>query len=124
MDLNQITLPALNVDESVAFYQMLGFQQIVASEGYARFLSQAGDSTFSLHRVNKVYAEAELIIYFEVDDLDATVVALEAKGIKFESPPKMQDWLWYEAYLRDPAGNRICLYHAGENRKHPPWRLA
>ena len=24
---------------------------------------------------------------------------------------------------RDPDGNRLILYHAGENRKHPPWRV-
>ena len=26
-------------------------------------------------------------------------------------------------FLRDPAGNAICLYHAGENRRFPPWRV-
>jgi hypothetical protein len=25
--------------------------------------------------------------------------------------------------LKDPAGNQIILYHGGENRKYPPWRL-
>ena len=29
----------------------------------------------------------------------------------------------YLAYLRDPAGNLICLFWAGENRKNPPWRV-
>ena len=37
--------------------------------------------------------------------------------------PRDQPWLWREAYLRDPAGNLICLYHAGENRRNPPWRI-
>jgi hydroxymethylpyrimidine/phosphomethylpyrimidine kinase len=36
----------------------------------------------------------------------------------------MQRWLWREAWLRDPAGNSICLYHAGDNRRFPPWRIA
>jgi hydroxymethylpyrimidine/phosphomethylpyrimidine kinase len=35
----------------------------------------------------------------------------------------MQSWLWREAWLRDPAGNAVCLYHAGANRRFPPWRL-
>ena len=26
-------------------------------------------------------------------------------------------------YLQDPDGNPLCLYHAGENRLNPPWRL-
>jgi hydroxymethylpyrimidine/phosphomethylpyrimidine kinase len=25
--------------------------------------------------------------------------------------------------LRDPAGNAVCLFHGGENRRNPPWRL-
>jgi hydroxymethylpyrimidine/phosphomethylpyrimidine kinase len=32
-------------------------------------------------------------------------------------------YLWRVARLRDPAGNRIQLYHAGENRRFPPWRV-
>jgi hydroxymethylpyrimidine/phosphomethylpyrimidine kinase len=27
------------------------------------------------------------------------------------------------AWLRDPAGNQLCLFRAGENRRNPPWRL-
>jgi hydroxymethylpyrimidine/phosphomethylpyrimidine kinase len=34
-----------------------------------------------------------------------------------------QPWLWREARLRDPFGNLICLYKAGEHRRHPPWRV-
>jgi len=63
------------------------------------------------------------VVYFELDDLDAKVTELVAAGIRFEEPPRDQEWLWREAYLRDPAGNRICLYHAGKNRLDPPWRL-
>ena len=48
---------------------------------------------------------------------------LTAAGLRFESEPVDQPWLWREAYLRDPAGNRVCLFHAGENRRRPPWRL-
>lgn len=40
-----------------------------------------------------------------------------------DSPPQAQPWLWREARLRDPAGNPICLFHAGERRMNPPWRL-
>ena len=27
------------------------------------------------------------------------------------------------AVFTDPAGNRVCLYRAGEVRRFPPWRL-
>jgi hypothetical protein len=31
--------------------------------------------------------------------------------------------LWREAYLHDPDGNVLCLYHAGNNRRFPPGRI-
>jgi catechol 2,3-dioxygenase-like lactoylglutathione lyase family enzyme len=124
MNLNQVTLPASDVAESVAFYRSLGFTQIVAHlPSYARFECPDGGSTFSIHHVENTPNDSGVIVYFECDDVDTTVAALKAKGIPFESEPVNQRWLWREAYLRDPAGNRICLYHAGTNRRHPPWRL-
>ena len=51
------------------------------------------------------------------------VAELRKKGVIFELEPTDQDWLWREAYLRDPAGNKLCIYHAGENRRNPPWRV-
>ena len=62
-------------------------------------------------------------VYFECGDLDATVAELEAAGYAFEHGPVDQRWLWREARLRDPDGHVICLFHAGENRLDPPWRL-
>ena len=44
-------------------------------------------------------------------------------GLEFEIDPIDQSWLWRESYLRDPDGNKICLYYAGENRLNPPWRV-
>lgn len=37
--------------------------------------------------------------------------------------PTNMDYLWREAVLHDPSGNRIKLYWAGENRLNPPWRV-
>ena len=46
-----------------------------------------------------------------------------AAGIAFTRLPTDERWLWREARLRDPDGNVLCLFHAGENRRHPPWRV-
>ena len=123
MKLNQITIPCTDYDASVAFYQQLGFVLIVdAPPRYARFETEEG-TTFSLHAVGKVTPADNFMIYFEVDDVDASVRKLEAKGIEFETQPVDQSWLWREARLIDPAGNRVCIYHGGENRRYPPWRV-
>lgn len=65
-----------------------------------------------------------VVVYFECVELDARVDALVADGFVFERMPADERWLWREARLRDPAGNALCLYHAGENRRYPPWRVA
>jgi len=63
-------------------------------------------------------------VYFECVDLDAQYERLRAIGVHFDAPPLDQSWLWREAYLKDPDGNLICLYHAGANRRFPPRRIA
>ncbi len=123
MDLNQVTLPCTDYAASVTFYKQLGVLQIVDSPPrYARFETPHG-TTFSIHRVDQAPDGAGCIVYFEVDDVDATVGQLERRGIKFDAQPVDQEWLWREAYLRDPAGNSLCIYHAGPNRRFPPWRI-
>lgn len=123
MDLNQLTVPCLDYEASVEFYKKLGLRQIVHSPPrYARFETSAG-TTLSIHSVDGRPARVETVIYFEVDDVDAAVSRLEDQGLVFDTPPTDQRWLWREAYLEDPAGNRICIFHAGENRRYPPWRI-
>lgn len=124
MNLNQITLPVVDFDRTVAFYRALGFTLIVHSPPrYARFECPEGDSTFSLHSVDQPVRDTGVVVYFECTDLDGTVARLLAAGIEFIQCPTDQRWLWREARLTDPSGNQICLYRAGENRRNPPWRV-
>lgn len=125
MNLNQVTLPATDLERSVAFYRGMGFHLIVHSPPrYARFECPDGDSTFSLHHVENPVADTGVVVYFECARLDETVAGLQQAGYEFTRPPADERWLWREARLADPAGNVVCLFHAGANRKHPPWRIA
>ena len=124
MNLNQLTIPSADVEASKAFYQALGLILIVdSSPRYIRFECPDGESTFSVHRAEIVKQAPGLIIYFECDNLDLKISQLAEKGISLESGPVDQRWLWREAHLKDPDGHQLCLYHAGENRRNPPWRL-
>jgi catechol 2,3-dioxygenase-like lactoylglutathione lyase family enzyme len=123
MRLNHVTLTVTDLGRSVAFYSSLGLRQIVADEGYARFVSPRGDSTLSLEsRGGDVHAEG-CSVHFECGDVDAEVAELKARGVEFEQDPTDMPYLWREAIARDPDGHRVYLFSAGENRLDPPWRL-
>ena len=124
MNLNQITVPSLNVGKSVSFYKKLSLKLIVeALPKYARFECPDGDSSFSIHLVDKLPSGNGVYVYFECDNLEDEVKSLQQKNIKFEEMPSQKIWLWKEARLKNPDGNQIILYHAGQNRLYPPWRL-
>lgn len=122
MKLNQVTVGCLDYDRSAAFYRQLGLTQIVDSPPrYARFETPSGE-TFSIHAVEKIGAPTTMV-YFECDNLDEVVADLQSKDIAFDTQPINQSWGWREARLRDPAGNPLCLFYGGDNRRFPPWRI-
>ncbi|WP_233546134.1 VOC family protein [Salinibius halmophilus] len=87
-----------------------------------RFECPQGGSTFSVYLSDRA-SVGDTIVYFEHQNLDELVASLKAKGIAFLQEPTDQPYLWREALLADPCGNKIKLYWAGENRLNPPWRL-
>lgn len=121
--LNQVTVTGTNYERSVEFYRRLGLRQIVANPpDYARF-ETAGGATFSVQIDPDEKIIATTAVYLECDDLDERVEQLARSGTAFEHGPRNQPWMWREARLRDPDGNIIFLYKAGEARRFPPWRL-
>nr|WP_321227582.1 VOC family protein [uncultured Psychroserpens sp.] len=124
MNLNQITIPSLDVEKATAFYKTLGLHLIVdALPRYVRFECPDGNATFSIHKVDTLPTGEGISIYFEDDNLDELVQNLQEKGIEFSSLPEDQSWLWREAHLNDLDNNHIILFSAGKNRKNPPWRI-
>ncbi len=128
LSLNQVTLAAPDMKASIAFYQNLGLTLIVDSvPRYARLefpdTNSGEPATLSLHEVNDDW-QANMgwpLIYFEVDDID---VYIKEKQLIPIAPPITQSYLWREADILDPAGNKIRIYQAGKNRRYPPWRVS
>lgn len=126
--LNQVTLGAIDFAASVLFYQRLGLKLIVDSAPrYVRFefpVSEAvtDPATLSLHEVEQAWTPPSEwpLIYFEVEDVAAF---LSDAGVEPLTPPEMKSYLWEEADILDPSGNRIRIYKAGSTRRFPPWRV-
>jgi catechol 2,3-dioxygenase-like lactoylglutathione lyase family enzyme len=125
--LNQVTLAAKDMAASVLFYEKLGLTRIVDSAPrYVRFEfpddGQGTPATLSLHAAQSHFTPSPdtPLIYFEVDDVKAF---LADKCLTPLTTPEMKSYLWFEADIEDPSGNRIRIYTAGKNRRFPPWRV-
>jgi catechol 2,3-dioxygenase-like lactoylglutathione lyase family enzyme len=125
MRLNQVTVTTADLDAGIRFYQGMGLALIVRDDaaGYARLLCPQGDTTLSLHVGPREGGAHDVALYFECEELDRRVAELESAGYRFIAQTKDQPWLWREAWLQDPGGVALCLFHAGKNRVDPPWRL-
>ncbi len=124
LDMNQVMIPSTNVKRSIDFYTRFGLKEIVRKlPTYARFECPGrGVSTFSVSLVKEPITGPGTTIGFECSDLDERVEKMKGEGFVFDQDP-MNSSNWRFALLRDPDGNRLCLYWAGENRRFPPWRL-
>ena len=124
MNLNQVTIYTDKPQETAGFFQKLGLRIIVDSlPRYARLECPDGDSTLSIQEAADAQVTNNIVLYFECEELDRTVEELKLKRLIFDEDPSDRPWLWRQAYLKDPNGNKICLFLAGENRKNPPWRV-
>ncbi|MDO6489918.1 glyoxalase/bleomycin resistance protein/dioxygenase superfamily protein [Cellulophaga sp. RHA_52] len=124
MNLNQVTVPSLDLTKSIPFYEKLGLKLIVkALPHYARFVCPDGNSTFSVHQTKELPKGEGIYVYFECKNLDEQVNTIQQNGINFDLLPTDQSWMWREARLKDVDGNQLILFYAGENRLNPPWRI-
>ena len=102
---------------SVVFYQNLGLKLIVDSvPRYCRFefpqFDEGEPATLSLHEVDEDWQAPSdwPLIYFEVDDVDAFI---KDKNLTPLTPAKSQSYLWREADILDPTGNKsACIKRA------------
>lgn len=124
MNLNQVTIFSQLPVETVEFFEKLGLKRIVDSlPRYARLECPDGEVTLSVHTADEITVTNNIVLYFECENLDEEVARLKSLGLSFTEDPTTREWLWRQAYLLDPNGNKICLFRAGENRKNPPWRV-
>lgn len=99
------------VEDCVAFWRLLGFEQVAPPPSLTRFTWLERDGT-QIHLmpfddpVTTVRGHAAVV----VDDFDATVAALRDKG--FETREGSNAWNAPRVFVRDPAGNHVELMSA------------
>jgi len=124
MNLNQVTIPSIDVYKATEFYKTLGLKLIVdALPRYVRFECPEGESTFSVHLVEELPVGQTASIYFENKDLEKTIENLVQKGLQFDELPNDKSWGWREARLKDLDNNQVIIFDGGTYRKNPPWRV-
>lgn len=125
VEFNHALIYVRDVPRAIAFYRdALGLEAIEEMEGYARLRSPNGTGTIGLHALSgdkqAMDPKAEgLRLYFETGDVDALCARIEKRGYPLDSPPRDMEWGWRHAYLKDPDGHEISVYHAGALRFRP-----
>ena len=112
--IHQIAITVSDVDAALAFYRdALGLPFLFQPAPTLAFL-QAGDVRLMLTTPQGAGAVgANSVLYFRVDDIVATQVALVARGATEERGPqlaaRMPDHELWIGFLRDPDGNLVGL---------------
>ena len=122
MKLTTIRVLATRFEEAVAFYRdVLGIPIRADAGVYVAF--DAGGFELGIYSRDRMAGivssmtpkptapNDRLLINLEVEDLEATMSALSAKGVVFETQAHDQpEWGMRVVHLRDPEGNLIELY--------------
>ncbi|HEY2747252.1 MAG TPA: VOC family protein [Polyangia bacterium] len=105
-----LELPATDIERSAAFYrELFGWKTRRRGDGALAFDDGVGEVSGSWVTGRSPAAEPGLMVYVMVDDLEATVAAVEKLGGTITQPIGV-DAQERTARFRDPGGNVIGLY--------------
>ena len=108
-----------NVQKSVAFYEMLGFQPDKGDDRHASvrlnwfwidFIAQDKETRDAFqHEVTATDRGAGILMYLSVDDVKEAYQELLTQGVQPESEP--YDWAGNREFvIRDPDGYRLVIF--------------
>lgn len=108
----QIAFTVENLEQATAFYRDVLELKFLFEAGTMAFF-QCGSVRLMIGEAAKPSATEGTIVYFQVDDLEATARLLESRGIRFVQQPhlvaRMKSHDLWMAFLNDPAGNTLGL---------------
>ena len=112
--LGQIAFTVSDVERALGFFRdQLGLPFLFAAPPGLAFFDCGGVRLMVTKPLGAGAVGANSILYFKVADIDATHMAMQARGVVFERPPalvaRMPDHeLWFASF-RDPDGNILEL---------------
>jgi catechol 2,3-dioxygenase-like lactoylglutathione lyase family enzyme len=127
MKLNSVRLLVDNLPDCLAFYRdVMGLEVMLEAESgvYAQLIGEGvslglyqrelmADVVGTKGAGNERAVKDTALLVFEVENVDASMVALQGKGAQFLNEALDQEaWFMRVAHLRDPDGNLIELYHS------------
>jgi catechol 2,3-dioxygenase-like lactoylglutathione lyase family enzyme len=108
--IHHVALNVRNLGDALTFYEgALGFTLMPRPDfGFDGAWLQVGASQVHLIEVDDAHPDARQHFALQVADLDATVAALEEKGLTVRRAAHVVG-AGRQAFIRDPSGNRIEL---------------
>jgi predicted enzyme related to lactoylglutathione lyase len=111
-----IEIPAVDIPQSVAFYQsVFGWQTRKRGDGSTAFDDSVGEVSGTWVTGRPPSGTPGLLIYIMVDDINVTVDAVVANGGEIVQPVGV-DAPEITARFRDPGGNVLGLYQQPAGR--------
>jgi predicted enzyme related to lactoylglutathione lyase len=112
-EIGQIAIQVSDLDRALKFYRdNLGLPFLFQVPGMAFFDCAGVRLMLGLPEQGQA-AHANSILYFSVDDIEATRLALQARGTRFTTEPhlvaKMEDHYLWMAFFEDSEGNTMAL---------------
>jgi predicted enzyme related to lactoylglutathione lyase len=115
----EANIPASDLTRAREFYDKLGLTPSAEFEGVAMTYKTTGGTSFNIYETEYAGQAGHTIAQWHVDDIEAEVDDLKAKGITFEvyDLPGVE-WngdiasipgLGHAAWFKDSEGNIMCL---------------
>lgn len=122
----QPMLPVKNLEVAKKFYaEALGLPQVDEAQD-AAVVYQSGGGTLCVYRSEFAGTNKGTAALWEVDDVEATVAELKARGVTFERYDNLPGLTWKDglhsagdfqvAWFKDPDGNILSVQNRPEGR--------
>lgn len=125
-EFEHITVPSVDLEESITFYTSLGMQLIEHEpQHHAHFENQEHKVIFTAY-YNEKRPDYEVKVYFETSDIEKIELRFretfaERSRSSINQTVATKDWGGKELELTDPDGNHVILYQKLSADTVPPW---